>query len=192
MAETFVRDANYRMEGLILATPIAKWNYLGLRFFAAVGMTLLAFSGYLPGTILGTLMPGLNPYALGPFRPDAYLLSYLLFVIPNLFLASAIAFWLASRTRNLAITYAGAIVLVMLYLASLMMVGMDVINFNQYRFWSMLDPFGFHAFEETRLGWTVYQHNTLMPRLTNTLLINRLLWITVALVAWGLVIKPIR
>ncbi|ACB52429.1 hypothetical protein cce_3081 [Crocosphaera subtropica ATCC 51142] len=185
VAETFVRDANYRMEGLILATPIAKWNYLGLRFFAAVGMTLLAFSGYLPGTILGTLMPGLNPYALGPFRPDAYLLSYLLFVIPNLFLASAIAFWLASRTRNLAITYAGAIVLVMLYLASLMMVGMDVINFNQYRFWSMLDPFGFHAFEETRLGWTVYQHNTLMPRLTNTLLINRLLWITVALVAWG-------
>ncbi|MEL4897089.1 ABC transporter permease/M1 family aminopeptidase [Crocosphaera sp. Alani8] len=185
VAETFVRDANHRMEGLILSTPISKWNYLGLRFLSAVGMTLLAFSGYLPGTILGTLMPGLNPYALGPFRPDAYIFSYFLFVIPNLFLASAIAFLLASRTRNLAITYAGAIVLVMLYLASLMMVGMDVINFSQYRFWSMFDPFGFHAFEETRLGWTVYQHNTLMPNLTNTLLLNRLLWVTVGLVACG-------
>ena len=185
VAETFVRDTNYVMEELIFSTPIRKWNYLGLRFFAAVGMTLLAFSGYLPGTIIGTLMPGLNPYALGPFRPDAYFFSYFFFVIPNLFIASALAFLLASRTRNLAITYAGAIVLVMLYLASLMMVGMEVINFNQYRFWAMLDPFGFHAFEETRLGWTVYQHNTLMPNLTGTLLLNRFLWIIVAFVAWG-------
>lgn len=78
-------------------------------------------------------MPGLNPFALGAFRPEAYAASYILFVLPNLFLVSAIAFGLASRTRSIIITYAGAIVLVMLYLVSLLMVGVDVIDFELYR-----------------------------------------------------------
>ncbi|MEL7520240.1 MAG: hypothetical protein AAGJ80_01260, partial [Cyanobacteria bacterium J06553_1] len=76
VAETFVRDTNTRMESLILATPIRKWDYLATRFGAAFGVTLLAFSGYIPGMIIGTLAPGLNAYALGPFRADGYLASY--------------------------------------------------------------------------------------------------------------------
>ncbi len=182
VAETFVRDYQTRMESLILSTPIRKWDYLVTRFLAAFTVTLLAFSGYLLGMILGTLMPGLNPFAVGPLRLDAYIFSYLLFVLPNLFLVSAIAFSLASKTRSLAITYAGAIILVMLYLASLIMVGVDVINFEQYQLWAMLDPFGFYAFEEQTLTWTIYQHNTLMPPLSQTLVWNRLVWIGMGLI----------
>ncbi|WP_413165409.1 hypothetical protein ACL6C3_03580 [Capilliphycus salinus ALCB114379] len=185
VAETFVRDTNYRMEALILATPIRKWDYLATRFIAAFGMTLFAFSSYLPGMILGTMMPGLNPFALGPFRPDAYVFSYILFILPNLFLVSAIAFCLAAKTRSIAVTYAGAIVLIMLYLASLIMVGVDVINFEQYRLWAMLDPFGFYALEEKTLSWTVYQHNTLMPPLSGLQILNRIFWLTVGLLLWS-------
>ena len=185
VAETFVRDANYRMEALILATPIRKRDYLGTRFTAALGVTVLAFSSYAPGMIIGTLMPGLNPFALGPFRLDAYAASYLLMTLPNLWVVSAIAFALAARTRSLALTYAGAIVLVMLYLASLLMVGADVINYQWYSLWAMADPFGFYAFEAKTLTWTVHQHNTLMPALGGTLLWNRLLWIVIGIVLWG-------
>jgi len=184
VAETFVRDSNYRMEALILATPIRKRDYLTTRFIAAFGMTLLAFSTYIPGMLLGTVIPGLNPFALGAFRPEAYVASYVLFVLPNLFLVSAIAFSIASKTRSIIITYAGAIVLVMLYLVSLMLVGVDVIDFELYRIWAMLDPFGFYAFEEKTLTWTVFQHNNLMPSLGGTLLWNRLLWITIAVAGW--------
>jgi ABC-2 type transport system permease protein len=184
IAETFVRDSNYRMEALILSTPIRKFDYLTTRFIAAFAMTLLAFSTYVPGMLLGTLMPGLNPFALGAFRPEAYAASYVLFVLPNLFLVCAIAFSIASKTRSIIITYAGAIILVMLYLVSLMMVGVDVIDFELYRIWAMLDPFGFYAFEEKTLTWTVFQHNTLMPSLGGTLIWNRILWITIAFAAW--------
>ncbi|MEL6929957.1 MAG: peptidase [Cyanobacteria bacterium J06600_6] len=187
VAETFVRDSNYRMESLILTTPIKKWNYLGTRFIAAFAITLMAFSAYLVGMSLGTVLPGLNPFALGAFRPDAYLVSYLLFAIPNLFIVSAIAFVLASKTRSMVITYAGAIILVMLYLASLMMLGSEVINFEGYSLWAILDPFGFHAFEETTFTWTVEQHNTLMPALSSTLIWNRLFWIGLSgiAIAWS-------
>ena len=187
VAETFVRDSNYRMESLILTTPIKKWDYLGTRFISAFAITLVAFSGYLLGMFIGTLLPGLNPFALGAFRPEAYLASYLLFTIPNLFIVSAIAFVVASKTRSMVITYASAIVLVMLYLASLMMVGTEVINFDGYSLWAILDPFGFHAFEETTFTWTVEQHNTLMPALTSTLILNRIFWLglSVIVIAWS-------
>ncbi|MEM6520701.1 MAG: peptidase, partial [Cyanobacteria bacterium P01_C01_bin.70] len=184
VAETFVRDTHHRTEELVLATPIRKSRYLATRFWAAFGMSLLAFSAYLPGMVIGSLMPGLNPYAIGPLRLDAYVLSYLLVTVPNLFLVSAIAFGLAARTRNLAITYAGAIVLVMFYLASLLMVGIDVINFEQYRLWALADPFGFYALEEQALAWTVYQYNTLMPPISGTLIGNRLLWLAIAIAIW--------
>ena len=184
VAETFVRDANCRMESLILATPIRKWDYLATRFGAAFGVTLLAFSAYIPGMIIGTLMPGRIAYALGPFRADGYLASYALIALPNLFLVSALAFAIAARTRSLAITFAGSIVLVMLYLASLMMVGADKINYQQYPFWAMLDPFGFYAFESNTLTWTVFEHNTLMPSVGGLLIWNRVLWAAIALITW--------
>ncbi|MEM6452934.1 MAG: peptidase [Cyanobacteria bacterium P01_D01_bin.105] len=181
VAETFVRDSNARMESLILSTPIQKWDYLIGRFAAALSITVIAFSAYIPGMIIGTLLPGLNTYALGPFRADGYLASFGLIALPNVFLVSAIAFTLAARTRSLAITFAGAIILVMLYLASLMMVGADTINYQQYPFWAMVDPFGFYAFEWNTLSWTVFDHNTLMPSLSGLLIWNRLLWFTIAL-----------
>ncbi|MEM9216020.1 MAG: peptidase [Cyanobacteria bacterium P01_F01_bin.150] len=184
VAETFVRDSQFKMESLVLATPVKKKDYLATRFLAAFGIALLAFSSYLPGMILGTLMPGLNLYALGPFRADAYTTSYFMLAMPNLFVVSAIAFAVASRTRSITVTYVGAIALVMLYLASLMMVGADVINYQQYRLWAMLDPFGFYAFEEKTLTWTVHQHNTLMPTLGGTLLWNRLFWLGIGAGVW--------
>ncbi|MEM8830591.1 MAG: ABC transporter permease, partial [Cyanobacteria bacterium P01_G01_bin.19] len=183
VAETFVRDSNYRMESLILNTPIKKLDYLGTRFISAFAMTLVAFSAYLLGMFIGTILPGLNPFALGAFRPEAYGVSYLLFTIPNLFIVSAIAFVVASKTRSMVTTYASAIVLVMLYLASLMMLGTEVINFEGYSLWAILDPFGFHAYEETTFTWTVEQHNTLMPALTSTLILNRLFWLGLSAIA---------
>ncbi|MEM9947599.1 MAG: peptidase, partial [Cyanobacteria bacterium P01_D01_bin.36] len=184
VAETFVRDNNCQIEALILATPIRKWDYLATRFAAAFGITLIAFSAYIPGMITGTLVPGLSAYALGPFRADGYLASYSLIALPNIFLVSALAFALAARTRSLAITFAGSIILVMLYLASLMMVGADKINYQQYPFWAMLDPFGFYAFESNTLNWTVFEHNTLMPSVGGLLIWNRLLWLTIGLLVW--------
>ena len=184
VAETFVRDTQYRTEALILATPIRRGHYLGTRFIAAFTMALLAFSAYLPGMVLGSLVPGLNVYAIGPLRWDAYLLSYGLITLPNLFLVSAISFGLAARTRSLALTYAGAIALIMFYLAALLMVGVDVINFDQYWLWALADPFGFYGLEEQALAWTVHQYNTLMPPISGTFIWNRVLWLAIALGVW--------
>ncbi|NJN29407.1 MAG: peptidase [Synechococcales cyanobacterium RM1_1_8] len=180
-AETFVRDSTNRTESLILSTPISRFNYLGLRFLAAFVVTVLAFSTYLPGMVLGQFMPNLNPYALGPLRWEAYGLSYAVIALPNLLLSGALSFAIAARSRSLIATYVGAIALVMLYLASLMLLGADVVNFEQYRLWAMLDPFGFYALEEQSLAWTVEQFNTLMPQLSSTLLWNRLLWMALSL-----------
>jgi len=184
VAEAFVRDARCGIEPLVLATPVRRFDYLGLRFAAAFGITLLAFSCYLPGMLLGSLMPGLNPYALGPIRLDALALSYLGITVPNLLLVSVFAFVLASRWRSLIVAYVGAIVLVMLYIGAMLMVGVEQTDDSLLLWWSRFDPYGYFALESATLSWTVHQHNTQMPALDGVFLFNRLFWLVMAALAW--------
>ena len=81
-------------------------------------------------------------------------------------------------------TYVGAIGLIMLYVASLMMIGVEVIDFASYHLWALVDPFGFYAYQEPMLSWTVHQHNTLAPPLSGSLLWNRLVWLGIAAGLW--------
>ncbi|MEM9446191.1 MAG: peptidase [Verrucomicrobiota bacterium] len=186
IAETFIRDSRFQTDALILATPLAKWHYLLTRFLAAFIVTLISFSFYLPGMILGTLFPGLNPFALGPLRLEAYFIAYLQLVIPNLLIVSALVFCLASLTRSLAVSYAGAIVLMMLYLGSLMMTGIDLIDFENYYIWALSDPFGLYAVLEKAFTWTIHERNTVIPTFSTNLFWNRVIWIGFSLIMMAL------
>ena len=186
VAETFTRDHQLQTEELVLSTPVGKPLYLGIRFAAASLVALLAFSCSILGMMLGGLMPGLNPFALGPFRIDAYLASFLTIVLPNLLTASVISFAIAARTRSMALTYAGAIVMIMFYFASLIMVGVDAIAYDSFIWWALLDPFGFYSYESTTLTWNVFQRNHQLPALTGVFLWNRLLWLGISVLVWWL------
>ncbi|MFK7778199.1 MAG: hypothetical protein QM501_08770, partial [Gimesia sp.] len=184
VAETFTRDYHFQTEEFILSTAVGKPLYLGARFMASSLVALLAFSCSIIGMILGGLMPGLNPFALGPFRLDAYLMIFLTIILPNLLTASVISFAIAARTRSMTITYAGAIVLVMLYFASLIMVGVDAISYDHFFWWALLDPFGFYAYESTTLNWNVFQRNHQLPDFSGVFLWNRLVWLGLSSLIW--------
>jgi len=184
VAEAFVRDRRSGMEPLVLATRLRKRELVGMRFAAAFRAALLAFSAFLPGMVAGSLMPGLNPYAIGPLRGDAYALAWFGFALPNLLFVSVFAFVVASRARSIAAAYGAAVVLVMVHAAALLMVGVDSIDQDQLAWWSLFDPYGHFALESSTQTWTVHQHNTAMPAFDAVLLANRALWVGVALAAW--------
>ncbi len=184
VGETFVRDARVGMEQLVLATPVRKLDYLGVRFLGALACTVLAFSLYLPGMLIGAAMPGLNPHAVGPLRIDAYALSYVLVALPNLFVLSVLAFMLTALTRSIVTAYVGAIVLLMIYISAMLLVGVESVDDAQLAFWSLFDLYGHFAVQSLMLSWTVHQHNTAMPAVDGVLLANRLLWCGLAIAAW--------
>lgn len=186
VAEAIVRDARTGIESLILVTPVKKFNYLGVRYLAAFLMAMLAFSCYLPGMIAGSFMPGLNPYAIGPFRFDAYVASFTLITLPNLIWVSVYAFVLASWSRSMVVTFIGAIVLVMLYVSAMLMVGVEQMDYDLLQLWTYADPYGYFALEAATQSWTVHQHNHQMPDVFQGFATNRMIWMLVAVLGWWL------
>ncbi len=184
VAEAFVRDRRCGMEPLVMATPVRRRDLVGIRFAGALAAAVLAFSGYLPGMVLGSLAPGLSPFAIGPMRWDGFLLGWLLFALPNLIFVCVFAFVLASRSRSIVAAYAGAVLLVMLYVSAMLMVGVEAVDHRQLQWWSLFDPYGYFALQSVTLQWTVHQHNTLLPPLDGVVAANRALWLTVSLIVW--------
>ncbi len=184
VAEAFVRDRRCGMEPLVMATPVQRRDMVGMRFAGALAAAVLAFSGYLPGMLLGSLAPGLSPFAIGPLRLDGFALGWLLFALPNLVFVCVFAFVLASRSRSIVAAYAGAVLLVMLYVSAMLMVGVEAIDHEQLRLWSLFDPYGYFALQAVTLQWTVHQHNTQLPPLDGIVAANRALWLLVSLGVW--------
>lgn len=184
VGEAFVRDARCNIESLILATPVHRSLYVGARFVAAWLAAVLAFSACVPAMLLATQLPGLNAYAIGPVRWEAYLAAYVGVVLPNLFLVSVFAFVLTSRVRRLMVAYVGAVVLVMLYVGAMIMVGLESLDADALAWWTWLDPYGRFALEAQSLSWSIHEHNTRMPDLSGAFLSNRAAWLVVGALAW--------
>lgn len=179
VGDAFVRDDRSGIAPLVMATPASRFDLLGVRFAAAFLIALLAFSAYLPGMLLGESMSGLNPYAIGPLRADAYLLGWALVAVPNVLLLSALTFAVATRTRSLIACYVAVLVLLMVYVTAMLTVGIEQVDYRLLELWSLFDPYGYFALESATLGWTVHQHNTQLPEL-GSLLGNRALWLALS------------
>lgn len=87
------RDSRTRLEPLMRAAPLSRAAYLGGRF---AGSFLLAagLMAMVPivHAVVPLLQPEVAPGMVGPFRPGAYLQSYIFLLLPNAFVATALFF----------------------------------------------------------------------------------------------------
>jgi ABC-2 type transport system permease protein len=180
VANVIVRDDDTGYGPIVRSTRVTKFDYLFGRF---LGAWLVAAIGYLAvplGVWLGSLMPWVDSETLGPNLPSYYLAPYLWLAVPNIFVTSAIFFAMATATRSMMTTYLGVIAFLILY---------TVVNIALSRspemreIAAMADPFGLGAFDEMSRYWTPAERNSLLPPVGGLLLTNRLIWLTVGLVA---------
>ncbi len=105
------RDVETRMDPLAYTAPVSRAEYLGGRFLAAFLLNGLVLLGTTLGSLLAVYVPGIQGAAIGPFRPAAYLTAYGYIALPNAFIATAIQFSLAVRSRHTRGSYLGSMVL---------------------------------------------------------------------------------
>ena len=170
------RDVRWRMESLFHTTPLRKQEYLGGRFLGALvvnGLLLLAIP---IGLMVSTLLPEESIGALGAFRPEAYLLPYVIFLLPNLLVNAAVMFGITVLTRRSLPGYLGALGLLAAYMTTLNLTA----GIEGARLAGLLDPTGGVAMSAMTEGWTRIEQNTRPIELTGVLLWNRLLWTVLA------------
>src|SRR5579875_1890311 len=179
VANVVVRDDDTGFGPILRATRVRKFDYLYGRFLGAFIAVALCFLAIPLAMMAGSLMPWIDPEKLGPFRPDAYAYTYVVLVLPTLFLTSAAFFALATATRSMMATYVGVVAFLIVYLVAVALAAKP-----QFRtVMAYAEPFGLSAFGNAVRYWTATERNSQLAPLLGPLLWNRLIWSGVGLAA---------
>ncbi len=175
------RDMQSRMYPLMYSAPVKRSEHLWGRFGAAFLVNAMVLGAVPLGILLAIYAPGVEAEYVGPFRPLAHLSAYGLIALPTAFAATAVQFTLACLGRRAALSYLASVVLFMTayVIAAGVAVGLQMRVLGR-----LIDPVGV----VTIIGyfsdfWTPDQKNTLLPAFDGIVLLNRAVWVGLALLA---------
>ncbi len=174
--EAAARDVQTRMFSLTFTSPVSKAEYLGGRFLAAFLLNLLILFAIPIGILLAIYSTGVEADLLGPFRLAAYLNAYCFLVLPNVFFATAIQFCAAALQGRVMVSY---LVGAMLYVAAYPLGQM--LEDWQHGLGALVDPLYFTSVSNYFNEWSPIERNTRFIELEGAFLVNRVLWLFVAL-----------
>ncbi|HEX8173033.1 MAG TPA: ABC transporter permease [Thermoanaerobaculia bacterium] len=171
------RDTETRVDALFYTAPIGKPAYLLGRFLGAFLMSALLLLALPIGGLLATKMPWVDPAGVLPFRLSAHLAPYLLYALPNAFIATAVLFAAASLTRRATASYAaGALLFFTAIVCGKLLAprfGLEVAT--------LLDPFGYAGVNALMVSLTALQKDTFALHVNDALLANRVLWFGISM-----------
>lgn len=176
--EAAARDVATGMHPLVYTNPISKLQYLGGKFLATLVLNALILLAVQGGILLGTYLPGVHPELIGPFRPEIFLTTFAFIALPNAFAATAIQFSLATKSGKTMAAYVGSFILIFFgfFIASMLLFKRSL--------GTLLDPIGIRfVVEDIAHLWTPIEKNTRLLTLEGPLLVNRLLWLGIGLLA---------
>ena len=176
------RDFGEKMHPLVFATTTSKLQYVVSRYLGALIVSVLSLTGIGFGLWLASSMPWLDADRFGPQRLAAYARPYLLIIIPNVVFASAIFFSLALLTRQRMPHYLGGVGLLLGYMVANVLIG----DLETKWIAALVDPFGINAVGLATEYWTTVEKNEQLLGLGGWLLLNRALWVGIALAVVGL------
>lgn len=179
------RDYKSEMHTILYSYPFSKANYLFAKFFSSILIVTCIVLTIGIGMFIGFRMPGTNPDLVTSFDFKSYFNTYWLFILPNILLFGAIVFAVVTFTRNIA---AGFITVILL----LFVQGLteSFLSDPEHRYMAALvDPYGAAAVQYYTKYWTVSEQNELHIPIKELILYNRLIWLGVASLIFGLVYK---
>jgi len=170
------RDFGDGMHSLVFTKPTSETEYVAGRYLGTVTVNLIVLSGVAFGLWLGTVMPFVEADRFGPTSLAAYFWPYLLTVLPNVAFASAIFMSMALLTRKRLPHYLGGAGLLLGYiLAQTLMRDLETKWIA-----ALTDPFGISPIAIMTEYWTTIEKNTQFLGFEGWILMNRLVWVGVA------------
>ncbi|MBI4851683.1 MAG: hypothetical protein HY819_07800 [Acidobacteria bacterium] len=173
------RDFEQNTYALFFTAPIKKSTYLNARLLASLLLSIIVFSGVILGMMFGSFMPWVDQEKIMPFSLIGYLHPLFIIVIPNVFFAGALFFLVGTLSRSVIAVYLQSVVFFALYFISIIL-SRDIDN----KFWpALFDPFAIRAISYVTKYWTISEQNSLLIPLSDMMLYNRLLWISLGIIA---------
>jgi hypothetical protein len=182
---SLLRDKEHHFDGIV--GLLAVKPRLTSCTIAILMSTLCVVSVLTIGLMLGLLSPNLDQEKISLFSFSHYLWPWLVFVLPNTLIVTSILVTVTLKTQDAFSTYITAILLFIFFWISMIFIGAPVTGSmvfkdpNLVSIFALLDPFGTSAFFEQSQFWTPTQKNEQLFSLSGSLLLNRAIWLSIAL-----------
>ena len=171
-----LRDHDSEFNEILFTTPLSKPGYFFGRFLGALVVSTLPLTGVFIGMLLGTAMNSIFGWIdverFGPFYLETFVNNYLLFILPNMFLAGAVIFAMANKWKSTIISFVGGLVIIVAYIVSISLMS-DVDNETIA---GLSDIFGINTYSIETKYFTPIEKNTISPGFSGILFWNRLIW----------------
>ncbi|MCJ8269876.1 MAG: hypothetical protein MJK04_10800, partial [Psychrosphaera sp.] len=165
------------MSEIIYSKPFKPMGYQLGRLVGAYCVTLMVFAMVPLGLFLGSLMPWIDSQRMGPYHLSYYLLPFMYFMVPGLFVLTCLFYTAALKFRSMMSAYLVAVAMFMAYRVS-----RTVLSGPEYREISALaDPFGLSTFAEVSRYWTAFEKNQAIIEFAGTIGANRILWLVIGI-----------
>ncbi len=190
-----IRDKEHNVESIIYSTAIQKHHFFLSRFLAIFFNGIVVFMPFIIGYIASIAFSDLDAERIASFSVLTYLVPWLIFVIPNIFICAVVLFSLSLLFKKNSVTYIGAVAMYLLYMMASFLLNSPLMAASTpptpegLFVGALLDPFGITAFFEQVTFWTPYQKNTELLSFSGLLFWNRLLWIGLATLVLIIVYK---
>ena len=181
---SLLRDQEHRFDGIVGMLAI-KQRFIS-RAMAILMSTLFISSVLSIGLMLGMLSPSIDAEKVAQFSLISYLWPWLVFVLPNTVIVTSLLVALTLIKQNAFVTYITAVLLFILFWLAMIFIGAPITGSMVFKdpsvvsIFALLDPFGTSAFFEQNQFWTPQQKNQQHFSLSGSLLLNRVIWLSIA------------
>lgn len=179
------RDYKSETHSILYSYPFTKMQYLFAKFFSGVFIVNLIILILGVGVSLGFILPGTNQELVKAFELKPYLDIYFIYILPNIIFTGLLVFGIVTFTRNIS---AGFIFVLILLVLQGFLFGYAEDLENRF-FAALIDPFGDLAIQYYTQYWSVAQQNELYIPIKGVLIYNRVIWLSVATLLFGLIYR---
>ncbi|MBU3010049.1 ABC transporter permease [Polaribacter vadi] len=179
------RDFKSEMHTILFSYPFTKANYLFAKFLSGIVVVSIILFAIALGMMIGFRFPGTNSDIVGDLNLTSYLNAYLVYILPNMLFFGAVVFAVVTFSRSVGAGFITVIILMFFQGA----MGAIFSEPEQEELLALLDPFGFSALNKYTKYWTMSEQNELQVPLEKFIIYNRLLWLLISSLVFGLVFK---
>jgi ABC-2 type transport system permease protein len=183
MNSAALRDFESNTHQIVFSKPIGRAQYYFGHFFGGFLASLIPFLGISLGIWMGVALNGvfhwMDVSRFGPIGLTGHLEGWLVFVLPNAFFVACLTYAVAINTRSTVYSFVTSIAVIVAYIMS----GVLTKDLDNEIIAAMLDPFGIRTMGVATKYWTVDMKNTAAQGLTGLMLLNRVVWVALGVVA---------
>lgn len=179
------RDFKSEMHTILFSYPFTKANYLFAKFLSGIVVVSIILFAIAIGMMIGFRFPGTNSDIVGDLNLTSYLNAYLVYILPNMLFFGAVVFAVVTFSRSVGAGFITVIIL-MFFQGAISSIFSEP---EQEEILALLDPYGFSALNKYTKYWTMSEQNELQVPFEKFIIYNRLLWLLISSLVFGLVYK---